>query len=404
MTATFRRPAISHRCRSVVLFSIGLLAMPVGLGVSIQFLDKTGPSLGSGIGIVLFALGFGLLVVDGTRLLRSASGWKRIPIGTALFGLTAVSTWVIGQAAAVVAVPRTPLGDITPAALGLAYSDVEFTSEDGVVLRGWYLPSSNGAGVVLSHGSGSNRSAVLEHAALLARHGYGVLAYDARGHGESEGRTMDLGWFGDEDLHGAVSYLANRPGIETGRIALVGLSKGGEEAIGAAVADPRVSAVVAEGASGRTAEDRHWLIDRYGWRGAVQIQIDRLMYGLVDLFTPADPPMTLRSAVARTSPRPVLLIAAGNVETEVNAASYIREGASETTTLWVVANSTHVAGLTTAPDEWERQVVAFLDQALLDSGLGQAAIGEANAAANAAAIAAISATTVAATSSSSGSS
>src|SRR5690606_647570 len=193
------------------------------------------------------------------------------------------------------------------------------------------------------------------------------------------------------DLHGAVSYLANRPEIETGRIALVGLSKAGEEAIGAAAADLRVSAVVAEGASGRTAEDRHWLIDRYGWRGAVQIQIDRLMYGLVDLFTPADPPMTLRSAVARTSPRPVLLIAHWYVETEVNAASYIREGASETTTLWVVANSTHVAGLTTAPDEWERQVVAFLDQALLDSGLGQAAIGEANAAANAAAIAAISA-------------
>src|SRR5690606_19365630 len=99
MTAAFRRPAISHRCRSIALFSIGLLAMPVGLGVSIQFLDKTAPSLGSGIGIVLFALGLGLLVVDGTRLLRSVLGWKRIPIGTVLFGLTAVSTWVVGQAA-----------------------------------------------------------------------------------------------------------------------------------------------------------------------------------------------------------------------------------------------------------------------------------------------------------------
>jgi pimeloyl-ACP methyl ester carboxylesterase len=32
---------------------------------------------------------------------------------------------------------------------------------------------------------------------VLAEHGYGVLLFDARGHGLSEGTAMDFGWYGD---------------------------------------------------------------------------------------------------------------------------------------------------------------------------------------------------------------
>ena len=84
------------------------------------------------------------------------------------------------------------------------------------------------------HGAGSTRSAVLGHAVVLARHGYSVLLFDARGHGRSAGRAMDFGWYGDEDVGGAVTFLAAQPGIST--IAAVGMSMGGEEAIGAAAA------------------------------------------------------------------------------------------------------------------------------------------------------------------------
>ena len=47
------------------------------------------------------------------------------------------------------------------------------------------------------------RSAVLDQAAVLARHGYGVLLYDARGMGRSGGRAMNFGWYGDRDLAAA---------------------------------------------------------------------------------------------------------------------------------------------------------------------------------------------------------
>ncbi len=59
-------------------------------------------------------------------------------------------------------------------------------SSDGVTLSGWYIRLQNSAAVILLHGYNANRMDTLNHAELLAHHGYGVLMYDLRGHGERE--------------------------------------------------------------------------------------------------------------------------------------------------------------------------------------------------------------------------
>ena len=120
---------------------------------------------------------------------------------------------------------------------------------DGVRLSAWHVPSANGAAVVLRHGATSTRSNTLDEMVVLARHGYGVLATDARGHGRSGGVAMDWGWFGDLDSAATVTYLSRRPDVDAHRIAVAGLSLGGEEALGAAAADPRIRAVIAEGSA-----------------------------------------------------------------------------------------------------------------------------------------------------------
>src|SRR5437764_539655 len=79
----------------------------------------------------------------------------------------------------------------------------------------------------------------------------------------------------------------------------------------------------------RVAGDWDWLADRYGLRGRVQQGVQRLTYGLTDLLTEASPPVALRDAVA-TAHRPVLLIPAGNVSDEENAARHIQRGAPGT--------------------------------------------------------------------------
>jgi pimeloyl-ACP methyl ester carboxylesterase len=358
-----RRAAPRGR-RALGAAAAGLVAVPVGVGLGVPYLTMTGVSAGTVAGLLVLVAGtasLALAVHDWFRVL-SRPGAVAATLG---LGLTlAVTLFTLGQAVMAVQVPRAGLGADTPADRALAYRDVRFGTTDGVELSGWYVPSRNGAAVALLHGAHSTRSAVLGQAAVLARHGFGVLLFDARGHGRSSGRAMEFGWYGDEDAAAAVSFLASRPDVTGGRIALLGLSMGGEEAIGAAAADDRVRAVVAEGATNRVAADEAWLSAQYGWRGDVQRGLEEAMYGITDLLTPADPPMSLRSAVAATRPRPVLLIAAGERPDEARADRYIAGGSPSTVTVWDVPGARHTGALQRDPSGWERRVTAFLTASL----------------------------------------
>ena len=65
---------------------------------------------------------------------------------------------------------------------------------------------------------------MLGQAAVLARHGYGTLLLDTRSHGRSGGHAMDFGWWGDRDIAAAVSFLGRQPGVQAGKIAVLGES------------------------------------------------------------------------------------------------------------------------------------------------------------------------------------
>jgi pimeloyl-ACP methyl ester carboxylesterase len=260
--------------------------------------------------------------------------------------------------------PRATLESTIPADHHLPYRDVTFASADGVTLSGWYVPSTNQAAVVLLPGSGSARTSVLDHAVVLARHGFGVLLFDPRGHGGSGGQAMDFGWYGEQDIPAAVTFLQQQPDIDPARIGAVRLSMGGEQAIGALAVDSRIRAVVAEGATHRILADKAWLPARYGSRGRIQLAVDAVTYGLADLLTDADPPISLGDAVTAAAPRPVLLIAGGDALDEVPADTAIQARSPGTVQLWVVPDAGHIAGLTVVPTEWEHRVTTFLATAL----------------------------------------
>jgi dienelactone hydrolase len=365
LAAAYR--ALEHgtrRRRAGVAFAVGLVGAAVGTGIGVPHLAKPGAHLLTVAGLLSLGGGLVLLAWGGLALVRAARKWRRAVVVPALLATVFVVMWSLGQAVAVTNVPRGSVGSITPADVGLRYRDVEFETADGVTLSGWYVPSTNGAAVALLHGAGSTRSGVLDHAAVLAGHGYGVVLFDAWGHGRSGGRAMDFGWYGDEDTSAAVTFLQSQPDVDDGRIAAVGMSMGGEEAIGAAATDGRIHAVVAEGATNRVAGDKAWLSDRYGWRGVIQESIEWLTYSTADLLTDADTPISLHDAVAAAAPRPVLLIAAGAVASEGHAGRYIASASPSTVDMWIVPETGHTGGLDTHPDEWELRVTTFLDDAL----------------------------------------
>ena len=49
---------------------------------------------------------------------------------------------------------------------------------------------------------------------MLARHGYGVLLFDRRGEGRSDGEPNIFGWGGGEDIKAAVRYLKTRDDVD----------------------------------------------------------------------------------------------------------------------------------------------------------------------------------------------
>jgi len=350
--------------RGLALLVVGIAATAAGAGIAAAWLTKSGFGLTAAAGALTLVAGVAALAFGAADSTAAIRGWWR---AAGVLGVLLVSTTLVLSLAIAVAatnVPPTSVGGETPADRGLAFEEARFPATDGAGLAGWYLPTQNGAAVVLLHGAGSTRSSVLDHAAVLARAGYGVLLFDARGHGTSGGRAMDFGWYGDADITGAVGYLAARPGVDPSRIAAVGLSMGGEEAIGAAAADSRLRAVVAEGATGRTAADKAWLSEEYGFRGLLQEGIDHLTFWFADLMTEAGPPRSLREAVVAMAPRPLLLIAAGEVPDEPIVAERLRAAAPERVEVWVVPGAGHTGGLTTAPEEWRARVPAFLEVAL----------------------------------------
>ena len=152
-----------------------------------------------------------------------------------------------------------------PAAnLGAAHENVSFTTSDGLELQGWYVPSKNGAAVIAFPG----RSGPQAHARMLASHGYGVLLFDRRGEGKSEGDSNLLGWGGDKDILAAIEFLKTRPDVDPGRIGGIGLSVGGELMLQAAAETDELAAVVSEGAGTRSfseqMEEFHGLESGFG--------------------------------------------------------------------------------------------------------------------------------------------
>lgn len=136
----------------------------------------------------------------------------------------------------------------TPADYQMVYQSLELQTQDGLRLAAWYIPSQNGAAVIMVHGHKANRADLLTRAQVLARHGYGVLLLDLRAHGKSEGDLITFGLKEVQDVDAAYRYLLTRPDVDADRIGAIGCSMGGAVVILSAAQNAGIKAVVSESA------------------------------------------------------------------------------------------------------------------------------------------------------------
>ena len=348
--------------RGATALVLGIAGTAAGAGAASAHLAKAGLDAAALAAAIVLVTGLVLLGWGAAALVRAIPGWWRLLAVPAAIAILWFVLWPLTEAVNATNRPAGPLGSATPAQYGLTYHEVAFRTADGVRLSAWYIPPRNGAAVVLLPGAGSTRTAVLGQAAVLARHGYGALLVDGRGHGRSGGHTMDFGWWGDRDITAAMSFLGRQPGVQAGKIAVLGESMGGEQALAAAGADPRIRAVVAEGALGQQLADHGWL--PHGLDGALTRGKEWVQYTAAGLISGAPRPMSIPDAIRAAAPRPVLIIAGAAVADEPIAARWFQAASPATVQVWVVPHAGHTQGLATAPGAWQARVISFLDAAL----------------------------------------
>ncbi len=251
---------------------------------------------------------------------------------------------------------HAPRWEIQESSLGIPHEEVRIDASGGRELSAWWVPSRNGAAVLVGHGSGGSRERVMEEIRMLARHGYGVLAFDLFGNGESSGHSNGLGDNAQPAVDAALDWVEAR---NPGPIAAFGSSLGGEVLLEAAARDPRLRAVVSDGAA--RPEDQAEVKDR----GPLERAVVGLMLGATRAISGERPAPSLYDLVGRVAPRPMLLIASGGDPVEIPVNRRYRDLAGPTAELYEIPEAGHTAGLAARPREYERRVTGFLDRALV---------------------------------------
>lgn len=128
--------------------------------------------------------------------------------------------------------PSRERGDWRPR--WLRPQNVWFRSADNTKLHGWYVPNPEARRlVVYSHGNGEHVADLSGLVIRLQQHLHAtVFVYDYRGYGRSRGTPAERGCVAD--CLAAQRWLADREGVSTEDIVLVGRSLGGGVSVAAA--------------------------------------------------------------------------------------------------------------------------------------------------------------------------
>jgi pimeloyl-ACP methyl ester carboxylesterase len=232
---------------------------------------------------------------------------------------------------------------------------VEFRSRAGDRIAGVYGSPKNGNTVVLTHGSGGERSDVAGETAVLAAAGFGVLAFDWPGHGESDG-VIEWGAPERAALAGALDFLEKQPGSFPKSFGALGFSMGGYIVCQVAATDTRIAAVVLSATPHDPIEHTRWEYRRLGpltqWPALLALRVSG--------FAPNG--LTPERLVGRIAPRPLLIVRGDKDESvPLWMSERLAQAAREPKRLLVVPNAGH-GGFLEADPGYARELVGFFEK------------------------------------------
>ena len=237
----------------------------------------------------------------------------------------------------------------------IPYQSVNLVTEDGIRLAAWYTPPRNGVVILLAHGYGDNRPEWVH--TMLAKSKYGVMAWDARAHGESGGEISTIGYLEILDVKAALDYVLAQPGVE--HVGAWGGSMGGATLIRAAAAFPEIEAVWIDSSFASLDDEFDFLVP-YPIINPLAKYIAQIETGVnINAINPL-------KDIAMISPRPVYIVhGTGDTVAPPDAGQKLYEAAGEPRFLWEAENVRHLMIYLDNPGRYQRRLLGFFDEWLL---------------------------------------
>jgi pimeloyl-ACP methyl ester carboxylesterase len=154
--------------------------------------------------------------------------------------------------------------------------------------------AGEGPQLLLLHGLSATRRNVLQGSNHLVRRGYRLVAYDARGHGESD-RPSDQGAYTYEDLVGDLADVIDQ--LELERPVLVGSSMGAATAMAWALEHPEVPPAMVQITPAYGGVPRSDGLEDHQWRRFAEVLESGGIDAFVEIAQPSDIPDRWRETV-----------------------------------------------------------------------------------------------------------
>src|SRR5215216_3702726 len=283
---------------------------------------------------------------------RSVLGWTaKAMIG--LFGLLVILS--VAEVQNALHPPRLIPPVNTLRKYKVLYQPVNLMTEDGIRLSAWYTPPKNGVVILLAHGYGDNRPEWVYE--MLAKKDYGVLAWDARAHGESDGEISTIGYLEVLDVKAALDYALAQPNVE--HVGAWGGSMGGATLIRATAKFPQIEALFVDSSFDSLDDEFNFLLP-YPFVNPLAKFIAQVETGIdLDEISPLND-------ISKISPRPVYIVhSKADVVAPPDAGEKLFNAAKEPRYLWLEENAPHLAIYLDNPRRYQRRLVDFFDEWLL---------------------------------------
>jgi len=256
----------------------------------------------------------------------------------------------------------------TPKDFGWEFEKVILTTEDGLELKGWLVPSATGSieqTVILLHGYPADKGNLLGWAEFLHDE-FGLLFFDFRYFGESEGSFTSLGDRERLDVLSAIAFLKSR---DVRSIGLMGFSFGGAVALLTLEKTADVDAVVTDSAFANLD-----LIGKVYWGdipflGFFERPLTALTKFFARLMLQVHPEEVIPEKKVRGTTLPMLLIhSREDALITVEHAERLKEALQDNpqAEIWIIEKGIHGALPQNIKDSYEQKVLIFFRKHLED--------------------------------------